>query len=145
VDSLAWPKQWKKNIRFESWKLEWKRPLMRTKYRRDDNIKVDLEEQDVKMWTWLIWLRHLWEKLWTFRSHKCWVISWSDKRLSIFQELWTILSVPKNWTGTRAYALKFLVECALLELKYLNSGNIINLEEVRSQTFHVNNLLLYFN
>jgi hypothetical protein len=37
----------------------------------------------------------------------------------------------------------FLNHCALLELRYLNSRNIINPEQVRSQIFWVNNLLLY--
>jgi hypothetical protein len=37
----------------------------------------------------------------------------------------------------------FFYHSALLELRYLNFGNIINLEQVRFQTFRVNDLLLY--
>jgi hypothetical protein len=39
--------------------------------------------------------------------------------------------------------LTFHTLCALLESRYLNSRNIINLEQVRSQTFQINGLLLY--
>jgi hypothetical protein len=35
----------------------------------------------------------------------------------------------------------FFYHSALLELRYLNSGNIINPEQVRFQTFRVNDLL----
>jgi hypothetical protein len=37
----------------------------------------------------------------------------------------------------------FFYHCALSRLRFLNSGNIINPEQVRSQTFWVNNRLLY--
>jgi hypothetical protein len=39
--------------------------------------------------------------------------------------------------------MSFFHHCSLLKLRYLNSGNTINLELVRSQTFWVNDLLLY--
>jgi hypothetical protein len=39
----------------------------------------------------------------------------------------------------------FFNHCPLLETIYLNSGNTVNPEQVRSWTFQVNNLLLYNN
>jgi hypothetical protein len=37
----------------------------------------------------------------------------------------------------------FSYQCAILELRYLNSKNIVHPELFRSQTFQVNDLLLY--
>jgi hypothetical protein len=37
----------------------------------------------------------------------------------------------------------FFDHCALLELRYLISGHIVNPEEVRFRAFRVNDLLLY--
>jgi hypothetical protein len=38
----------------------------------------------------------------------------------------------------------FLDHCAVLELRYLNLGNIVNLGQVRFRTFRVNDLLLIY-
>jgi len=38
-------------------KPEGKRPLGRPKRRWEDNIKMDLQKWDVRVWTGLIWLR----------------------------------------------------------------------------------------
>jgi hypothetical protein len=37
----------------------------------------------------------------------------------------------------------FFDHCGLLKLRHLNYGHIVNPEQVRSQTFWVNNVLLY--
>jgi hypothetical protein len=38
-------------------KPEGKRPLWRHRHRWEDNIKMDIEEEDVGLWTGLSWLR----------------------------------------------------------------------------------------
>jgi len=38
-------------------KLEGKKPHGRSKHRWEDNIKIHLKKQDIRMWTGLIWLR----------------------------------------------------------------------------------------
>jgi len=44
TDSLAQPKQWKKDMRFGTWN----RPLGRPRCRWEDNIKMDLREIGIK-------------------------------------------------------------------------------------------------
>jgi hypothetical protein len=38
-------------------KPEWKKPLERPRRRWEDNIRMDLKEEDEKVWTGCIWLK----------------------------------------------------------------------------------------
>ena len=46
--------------RIPVWEPEGKKPLVRTRYRREGNIKMDLQEIGCRAWIGLIWIRR-WE------------------------------------------------------------------------------------
>ena len=74
-------------------KPEGKRPLGMCRHRREDNIKIGLQEVGWETWTGFIWLRLgrgdrlLWMRWWTFRFHKMWGISCLAEDLLVCQVL----------------------------------------------------------